>query len=45
VDLIPATWSHLMRDLEHPALAPVADVLHQALPAPTPENLVKLRMK
>ncbi|WP_120633014.1 aminoglycoside phosphotransferase family protein [Ruegeria sp. EL01] len=45
VDLIPATWSHLMRDLEHPALIPIADLLREALPAPTPENLAKLRVK
>ena len=43
VDLIPATWEHLMRDLEHPALVPVADILREALPPPTPENLARLR--
>ncbi|WP_170404702.1 aminoglycoside phosphotransferase family protein [Ruegeria arenilitoris] len=43
VDLIPATWAHLMRDLDHPALATVADLLRTALPAPTPENLDRLR--
>lgn len=43
VDLIPAAWAHLMRDLEHPALVPVADLLRSALPAPSPENLEKLR--
>ncbi|NVO55897.1 phosphotransferase [Rhodobacteraceae bacterium B1Z28] len=42
VDLIPVTWAHLMRDLEHPALVSVADVLREALPKPTPENLAKL---
>ena len=45
VDLIPVAWSHLMRDLEHPALVSVAGLLRQALPAPTPENLAKLREK
>lgn len=45
VDLIPATWAHLMRDLEHPALVSVADLLRNALPAPTPENLDRLRQK
>lgn len=45
VDLIPITWSHLMRDLEHPALVPVADMLRDTLPEPTPENLAKLRAK
>lgn len=43
IDLIPATWAHLMRDLEHPALVSVAGILRDALPPPTPENLAKLR--
>lgn len=43
IDLIPATWAHLMRDLEHPALVSVADLLRSALPEPTPENLARLR--
>ncbi len=43
IDLIPATWSHLMRNLEHPALIPVAQLLRDALPEPTPDNLAKLR--
>ncbi len=43
VDLIPTTWAHLMRDLEHPALAAVADMLRTELPEPTPENLAKLK--
>ncbi|MEW2918625.1 phosphotransferase [Ruegeria sp. ANG10] len=43
IDLIPATWAHLMRDLDHPALVSVADLLRSALPAPTPENLDRLR--
>ncbi|CAD0184563.1 putative phosphotransferase related to Ser/Thr protein kinases [Ruegeria sp. THAF57] len=43
IDLIPATWAHLMRDLEHPALVSVADLLRHALPAPTSEALERLR--
>ncbi len=43
INLIPATWAHLMRDLEHPALISVADLLRAALPEPTPENLARLR--
>ncbi|SLN42776.1 aminoglycoside phosphotransferase family protein [Ruegeria meonggei] len=43
VDLIPATWAHLMRDLEHPSLATIADLVRQSLPAPTTENLDRLR--
>lgn len=44
VDMIPAVWTHLMRDLDHPALAPVSDLLRQALPLPTPEALEKLKI-
>ncbi|WP_419740601.1 aminoglycoside phosphotransferase family protein [Ruegeria sp.] len=43
VELIPATWAHLMRDLEHPALIPVAGILRDALPEPTAENLARLK--
>lgn len=43
VDLIPRVWDHFIRGLEHPALAPVAGLLRESLPAPTPENLDKLR--
>ena len=43
IDLIPAVWSHLMRDLEHPALIAIADLVRSALPEPTPENLDRLR--
>lgn len=43
VDLIPRVWDHFIRGLEHPALARVAALLHESLPAPTPENLDKLR--
>ncbi len=43
VDLIPITWSHLMRNLEHPTLIPVADILRKALPQPTAQNLAKLK--
>lgn len=45
LDMIPAVWSHLMRDLEHPALVSVASLLHDALPRPTPQNLAKLRQQ
>lgn len=43
IDLIPVVWSHLMRDLEHPALISIADLVRSALPEPTPENLDRLR--
>ncbi|MCL6283517.1 phosphotransferase [Ruegeria sp. 2012CJ41-6] len=43
VDLIPRVWAHLMRDLEHPQLRPVAGLLQNTLPAPIPQNLSRLR--
>ncbi len=42
VDLIPRVWSHLQRDLMHPALAPLAR-LTEALPAPTPTIVQRLK--
>ncbi|MBK0326012.1 phosphotransferase [Rhodobacteraceae bacterium F11138] len=43
VDLIPRVWGHLMRDLDHPALGQVADLLRDTLPAPTPDRLLRLK--
>ncbi|MEO3477066.1 phosphotransferase [Phaeobacter sp. CAU 1743] len=43
LDLIPRVWGHVMRGLEHPALAPLADWLREDLPPPSPENLDRLR--
>lgn len=43
VDLIPRVWDHFIRGLEHPALAPVTNLLRESLPAPAPGNLDKLR--
>lgn len=43
VDLIPRVWGHLMRSLDHPALAPVADQLRADLPEPTPVTLARLK--
>jgi hypothetical protein len=40
--MIPKVWNLLRADLEHPALAPIADLLHQALPSPTPQALTRL---
>ncbi|MFN7004005.1 MAG: aminoglycoside phosphotransferase family protein [Roseinatronobacter sp.] len=45
VDLIPRVWGLLLRDLEHPALAPVRDLVIGSLPAPTPEILKGLKKK
>ncbi|MHA6264259.1 aminoglycoside phosphotransferase family protein [Arenibacterium sp. CAU 1754] len=43
VDMLPKVWSHLVRDLQHPALAPVADLVLTTLPEPTPDALQKLK--
>lgn len=43
VDLIPRVWGHLMRNLEDPALAVVADLVHDHLPAPDPAILQRLK--
>lgn len=43
IDLIPRVWDHLQRDLDHPTLSPVADLLRTALPAPTPAIRERLR--
>jgi len=40
---MPRVWTHVINGLEHPALAPLAQWLLPKLPAPTPENLEKLR--
>lgn len=45
IDLIPRVWGYLMRDLDHPALAPVAEILRRDLPAPTDEILQRLKDK
>lgn len=45
VDLIPRVWSHLMQDLRHPALAPVAALVASELPAPTPEIVARLKAR
>ncbi|WIY26799.1 aminoglycoside phosphotransferase family protein [Parasedimentitalea psychrophila] len=43
VDLIPRVWAQMIRGLDHPALAPVAGMIRNNLPPPTPENLDRLR--
>jgi aminoglycoside/choline kinase family phosphotransferase len=43
IDLIPRVWAHLQHDLTHPALAPVKAILLDALPAPTPTHLDRLK--
>lgn len=43
IDLIPRVWNLMLRDLDHPALEPVAGFLRETLPAPDPEGLNRLR--
>ena len=43
VDMIPKVWAHVMRDIADPALAPVAQLLRDKLPEPTPAVLARLR--
>lgn len=45
VDLIPRVWNLLQRDLAHPALADVAQIVNASLPAPTPSLLQGLKDK
>lgn len=45
IDLIPRVWAFVERDLAHPVNAPVAMLLRQSLPAPTPEILQRLKDK
>ena len=43
LDLIPRVWTHLQTDLSHPALAPLAELLDEALPPPGAAALARLR--
>lgn len=43
VEFIPRVYGLLMRDLEHPALAPIADILRRSLPEPTSTVLKSLK--
>jgi len=40
--LIPRVWGHLARNLGHPALAPLAALCQDLLPAPTPARLERI---
>jgi aminoglycoside/choline kinase family phosphotransferase len=42
VPLIPRVWALLQRNLSHPALAPLAEICAELLPAPTPETLERI---
>lgn len=41
--MIPRVWDHLMRDLEHPALADLRAFVARWIPAPTAEALAAVR--
>jgi hypothetical protein len=41
--MIPRVWGHLMRDLEHPALAALGAFVQAHVPPPTPQALARLR--
>lgn len=43
IDLIPRTWAHLQRNLQHPCAAPIADILNRVLPHPTPDQLSNVK--
>lgn len=43
VDLIPRVWAHLLRDLQHPAAAPVRDLVLETLPEPSLTHLNHLK--
>ncbi|MHA1529601.1 MAG: aminoglycoside phosphotransferase family protein [Alphaproteobacteria bacterium] len=42
LDLIPRVWGHLIRDLGHPALAPLARWVARHLPSPEPAALARV---
>jgi len=42
LDMIPQVWAHVQRGLQHPIMAPLAQILDPILPEPTPENLQHL---
>lgn len=42
-DMIPRVWAHLQRDLSHPALVPLRDMVERILPEPTPERIERIK--
>ncbi len=42
LDLIPRVWGHLMRDLAHPAVAPLAEWVARHVPPPEPATLARV---
>lgn len=45
IDFIPRVWGYLLKDLAHPALAPIANIILRDLPEPKSGILQKLRDK
>lgn len=45
VDLIPRVWGHVQDCLQHPSCHGIADLVTRSLPAPTPENLKRIKDK
>ncbi|MBB94696.1 MAG: aminoglycoside phosphotransferase [Rhodobacteraceae bacterium] len=43
LDLVPRVFAHVERNLDHPALAPVAQQIQDALPRPTADTLNRLK--
>lgn len=43
VDMIPRVWRYVMRDLAHPSLAPLAELLASCLAEPSPKLLKDLK--
>ncbi len=43
--LLPRVWGHIRRNLAHPALAPLAAIVHQIFPAPTVGMIERLRQE
>ena len=43
VDLIPRVWAYILRNLTDPALGPLATLITQTLPTPTPSFLEHLK--
>lgn len=45
IDLLPRVWRHLLRDLEHPRLAELRDIVLRDLPAPDKTAIGNLKKK
>ncbi|MDJ0628522.1 MAG: phosphotransferase [Rhodobacter sp.] len=45
VDFLPRVWGHVWRNLRHPDLRGLGELLRPVLPEPTPAGLAKLRTK